>query len=308
MKQRLIFLVGPTAAGKTAVSLSLAKAIGAEIVSCDSMQVYRGMDIISSKPSRADRAKIPHHLVDIVSPRVEFNAARYRLRCLKVIREIGARGKVPLFVGGTGLYVSVLVEGIFKTVKIKPGVRERLSAAAAKMGSAALHARLAKVDPAAAAKIHPNDARRVIRALEVFESTGTPISVLQAKRNGLWDKYDIHIFCLSPERTVLYRRINGRVEAMFRRGLVEEVKKLRRKGMAGTARFAIGIPEVEGYLDGRYGKEEAKALLQRNTRQYAKRQLTWFRKDKRIVWVKSAAQARRKILALCPRQPRRLTS
>lgn len=298
MKPRLIFLVGPTAAGKTSVSLRLAKEIGAEIVSCDSMQVYRGMDIISSKSSAADRKSVRHHCVDIVSPRVEFNASRYRLRAMKAIRDILRRGKVPFFVGGTGLYVSVLVEGIFKTVAVKPAIRERLARMAAKKGSGFLHARLAKVDPAAAAKIHPHDARRTIRALEVFESTGTPISVLQAKRKGLWDAYDIHIFCLCPERETLNRRIDARVEAMFREGVVDEVKKLLRGGMSMTSRCAIGIPEVSGYLEARCGRAQALELMKRATRQYAKRQLTWFRKDKRIVWVKNANEARRKIRAV----------
>lgn len=298
MKPRLIFLVGPTAAGKTSLSLRLAKEIGAEIVSCDSMQVYRGMDIISSKPSAADRKKVRHHCIDIVTPRAEFNASRYRLRAMRAIRDIIGRGKVPLFVGGTGLYVSVLVEGIFKAAAVKPAIRERLTRTAARKGSAFLHVRLTKVDPVAAAKIHPNDARRIIRALEVFESTGTPISMLQAKRKGLWDTYDIQIFCLCPERAALYRRIDARVDKMFREGLVDEVRKLLRGGMSATSRCAIGIPEVSGYLEARFGRDEARESMKLATRQYAKRQLTWFRKDKRIVWVKNAAEARRRIRAV----------
>jgi len=285
MKPRLVFIVGPTAVGKTAVSIILAKKLNAEIISCDSMQVYRGMDIISSKPALADRKKIPHHLLSVVSPQKEHDVSMFRKAALRKIKEILKKRKTPLLVGGTGLYISVLIDGIFETKINDQAVRKKFYSLAKAKGSRYLHARLVKVDPVAAAKIHPNDTKRLARALEVFKSTGKPISELQIKRRGLDDEYEVRIFCLNLERKTLYRRIDCRVDKMFSQGLENEVKRLLGHKLSRTASFAIGIRELKGYFEGGYDLGRARDLIQRNTRHYAKRQLTWFRKDKRIEWL-----------------------
>ncbi len=285
MKPEIIFLVGPTAIGKTAVAVKLAKRINAEIVSCDSMQVYCGMDIITSKPALALREKTAHHLIDITSPEKEYNVARYYKEAGKKVEAIIKKGKPVIFAGGTGLYVSTLVNGIFKDKAQNKGIRSRLYQEAEKYGSLYLYKKLKKVDPHAASKIHPNDTRRIVRALEVFETTGKPISQLQRDRSGLADKYDIKLFCLNMPRDRLYQRIDERVDKMFKQGLAKEVKKLLKLKLSKTASFAIGLRELKGYFEGAYDLEEAKRLIKQNTCNYAKRQLTWFRKDKRIKWI-----------------------
>ncbi|MCX5711324.1 MAG: tRNA (adenosine(37)-N6)-dimethylallyltransferase MiaA [Candidatus Omnitrophica bacterium] len=287
---RVVFIVGPTAIGKSAVATALAKKIDAEIISCDSMQVYKGMRIISSYPDKELLKSVRHHLIADISPSCEFNASKYRSQALRKIKEIIADGKVPILAGGTGLYMSVLIDGIFKTKSADTKIRECLYRQAEKNGSAFLHKRLKKIDPQAAVNIHPNDARRIIRALEIFESTGKPISLLQKERKGLNAEYDIKIFCLNTKRDELYRRIDSRVDKMFKSGLLNEAKKLLKSRLSKTSRTALGIREVKGYLDGAYDLEEAKQLLKLNTRHYAKRQLTWFRKDKRIEWIEVSAK------------------
>lgn len=289
-KDRIIFLVGPTAVGKSKVACALAKKINAEIISCDSMQIYKGMDIITSAPSKALRKKVRHHLIGVVSAVKEYDVSKYRKEALRKINEIMGRGKKPLFAGGTGLYATILIDGIFDFKPKSENLRKRLYKEAAFGGSLSLYKRLEGVDPEAASKIHPNDAKRIIRALEVFESTGRPISSLQKQRQGLGSEYDIKIFCLSMERQMLYDRVNDRVDKMFACGLEQEVEKLLKTKLSKTASCAIGIKELKGYFDGHYNLEEAKRLIKRNTRQYAKRQLTWFRKDKRIEWIDVTAQ------------------
>ena len=284
MKQKIIFLVGPTAVGKTNISLALAKKINAEIISCDSMQIYKGMDIVTSKPSKALRSKVKHHLIDVITPTQEYNVSKFRKEALKKIEEIIKRKRTPLFVGGTGLYMTILIDGIFK-YRPNNKIRAALYKELGKKGKQYLYKRLKKVDPEAAGRIHPNDAKRIVRALEVFKATGKTISFLQKQRKGLRNKYDIEIFCLNMERDILYKRIDQRVEAMFRQGLVAEVKKLFKIKLSKTASCAIGIRELKGYFNGDKELEETKNLIKRNTRLYAKRQLTWFRKDKRIKWI-----------------------
>ncbi|MBU4346566.1 MAG: tRNA (adenosine(37)-N6)-dimethylallyltransferase MiaA [Candidatus Omnitrophica bacterium] len=289
-KSKVIFIVGPTAVGKTEVAINLAKKINAEIISCDSMQVYKGMDILTSKPSPALRKKVAHYLINRVPLGAEYNVARYRQEAAQKIKEIISKGKIPLIVGGTGLYMSILIDGIFKIPSQNKKFRSLLYRQAENLGSAYLYRRLKGLDPEAAARIHPHDRKRIIRALEVFEATGQPISKLQKQRKGLTDKYNIKIFCLNIERQKLYKRIGERIERMFRRGLVGEVKSLLKLRLSQTASCAIGIKELKGYLDGLYGLEEAKRLMFRNTRHYVKRQLSWFRKDKRIKWINVNAQ------------------
>ncbi|MDO8749267.1 MAG: tRNA (adenosine(37)-N6)-dimethylallyltransferase MiaA [Candidatus Omnitrophota bacterium] len=282
---KIIFLTGPTAVGKTELSLKLARKINAEIISLDSMQVYQGIDILSSKPGLKQRREIKHHLIDILSPDKEFDAACYRRLAVKAIKDIYQKGKIPLFVGGTGLYLKVLLEGIFTGAGKDEALRQEFYHEAEILGSEHLHQKLKEVDKESAARIHPHDTKRIIRALEVYKLTGKPISELQKKRKGLLDKYEVIVFGLNKDREVLYKSIDRRVDEMFERGLVNEVKKLLTGNLSLTCKQAIGIREIRDYLEGKHDLEQAKDLLKKNTRNYAKRQLTWFRKDKKIIWL-----------------------
>ncbi len=278
--------MGPTAAGKTALAVKIAKKLNAEIISCDSMQIYKGMEVLSSQPVKAELKSARHHLLSEISPEKEFNVSKYRGLALKKVREIIKKGKLPLFVGGSGLYMSVVIDGIFKVKAEDKKIRAKLYNQAAINGSKFLHDKLSKVDALAGSKIHPNDTKRIVRALEVYEVTGKPISELQATRKGLADKYDIEIWGLDLLREELDCRINKRVDKMFRQGLVKEVKKLLKLKLSKTSRYAIGINEIKEYLAGQLSLAQAKELIKKNTRHYARRQMTWFRKDKRIKWLK----------------------
>ena len=282
---QIIFIVGPTAVGKSDVALTLAQKLKGEIVSCDAMQVYKEISVATSKPSRAMFGKVPHHLVDIQSVEDEFDVARFNEQALKAILAIMKQGKVPIVTGGSGMYMQVLLDGIFPGGGKDPQVRARLEEEAEDKGNEALYAKLKKIDPATALKIHPSDRRRMIRALEVYETTRQPISVAQKSREGLWGKYAIRIFALNRERSELYTRINRRVEEMLDAGLVDEIKKLKKYKLSLTASRIIGVKEIDGYLQGEYDIERAKYLIQLNTRHLAKRQMTWFRKDKRLEWI-----------------------
>lgn len=289
-KQKIYFLVGPTSVGKTEIAIILAKKLNAEIISCDSMQIYKGMDVVTSKPTKAERKIIPHHLIDELPLNKEYDVSKYRKAAVENIEGIFARNKSPLFVGGTGLYVNSLIDGIFEIKAEDQKFRKELYRQAKAKGYVYLYKRLKKVDPPAAAKIHPNDLKRLIRALEVFKVTGKPISELQKLRAGLSKKYKVVMLGLNMERRHLYKRIDERVEEMFVQGLVLEVRKLLRAKISKTACYAIGIKELRGYFNKKYDLERVKYLMQRNTRHYAKRQLTWFRKDKRIKWFKVRAE------------------
>ncbi|MFA4989173.1 MAG: tRNA (adenosine(37)-N6)-dimethylallyltransferase MiaA [Candidatus Omnitrophota bacterium] len=282
--KKVIFLVGPTGVGKTRIAVELAVKINAEIISCDSMQIYKGMDIITGKPQAFLRKKIRHHLIGTVLPKEEYNVSKYRQEALKKIKEIIEKGKTPLFCGGTGLYVSILLDGIFKARAQNLALRKKLYRQLEKYGRNYLYKKLKRLDRQAAKNIHPNDVKRTIRALEVFGATGKPISELQKEREGLSKYYALKIFCLNMERSALYQRIDGRVDKMFRAGLLKEARRLLNKKLSKTSRYAIGLKELAGYFAGRYDLAEAKRLIKRNSRHYAKRQLTWFRKDKRIQW------------------------
>ena len=284
VKPRIIFLVGPTAVGKSETAVCLAKRIKAEIISCDSMQVYKGMDIITSKPPIALRKIVPHHLISTISADKEYNVTRYNKDAVRKIKEILRRGKTPLIAGGTGLYMSILIDGIFKSAQPCKATRNRLYKQAEELGSEYLYKRLNNIDPESASRIHPHDTKRIIRALEVFEATGQTISKLRKQRRGLGQEYDIKVFGLNMPRERLCKRIDERVEKMFSKGLVAEVNRLLKLKLSKTAAYAIGIKEAKGCLDGLCDLEEAKRLVKRNTRLYAKRQLVWFRKDKRISW------------------------
>jgi len=285
IKKRIIFIVGPTGVGKSEIAVQLAKRINAEIISCDSMQIYKKINIISQKPSWVTRKAVKHHLLDIISPREEYNVADYQKQALLKIKDILRKRKVPLFVGGTGFYTSVLLDGIFEDGTKSNKTRERLYRQAEKYGKKKLYARLIKVDPEAASRIHPNDLRRLVRALEVYETAKIPISELQKKRKGIAEDFDVRIICLNRDRGELYKRIDLRVDRMFRQGLVAEVKRLLRLKLSRSASAAIGIKEIKGFLNGQYDLAEARRLIKRNSRHYAKRQLTWFRRDKRVKWI-----------------------
>ncbi|RUS45878.1 tRNA (adenosine(37)-N6)-dimethylallyltransferase MiaA [Cohnella sp. AR92] len=286
----LLVLVGPTAVGKTALSLQLAKALGAEIISGDSMQVYRGMDIGTAKLPLEEREGIPHHLIDICEPSETFSAADFQARCTDAIRDIHSRGKLPMIVGGTGLYVEAVCYGYqFQDYGSDETFRKRMSDYAREFGAEALHARLAAVDPETAGRLHPNDERRVIRALEVYETTGKPLSELQSQSRGDAKRspYKLCLIGLTMDRDRLYERINERVDLMLEQGLVDEVKGLMDKGvpLSSAALQALGYKEIVPYLTGELDYDSAVALLKRDTRHFAKRQLSWFRHMRELEWV-----------------------
>jgi len=284
-KKKIIFILGPTAIGKSAIAVYLARKIEAEVISCDSMQIYKGMNIITAKPSRVLTSKIRHHLIGLVPLGKDYDVSSFRRDVLKKVKVIISKGKIPLIVGGTGLYAAILINGIFEQKAGDNAIRDRLYELAKDKGNLYIYNQLKKKDPEAAGKIHPNDTRRIVRALEVFRVTGKPISLLQKNRRGLKEEYDVRVFCINMPRDKLYKRIDARVERMFRQGLISEVRRLLKKPLSRTASFAIGLKEIGGYLKGDCTKEEAKGMVKTNTRRYAKRQLTWFRKDKNTVWV-----------------------
>jgi len=277
--RRCWVLAGPTASGKSAVGLELATRLGAEILSLDSMAVYCDMDVGTAKPSAADREIVPHHLIDLIAPNESFSVSDYLKIAERVVRDVLSHGRVPLFVGGTGLYLRSLLRGVFEGPGASSSVRERLERDAKTLGSAALHDRLRRVDPARAAKVHPNDLRRVVRALEVIEVGGRPMSELQLHPPLPEDERPRHVYWLSPPREWLYRRIDARVDRMIAAGLVEETRRtIEQYGTLGpTALQAIGYREVVEHLEGQRSLDETVELIKRHTRQFAKRQHTWFR-------------------------------
>ncbi len=284
MKNRVIFIVGPTATGKSRIAIELAKEVGGEIISSDSMQVYKFMSILTQAPSEKDLSEIPHHLIAEISPEKEYSAAEFSKRAAKLIKNIAKKGKTPIIVGGTGLYVKALIDGLFPSPKKNLDLRKNLESEAGKYGSASLYDKLKEIDPTSSHNIHPNDTRRIIRALEIYYSTGIPVSVHKKNTKGIKDFYEIVELGLNIPRQVIYKKINARVEKMFNDDVVKEVKSLLKCHLSITANSAIGIKEIKGYLDGEYSSLEAKELIKKNTRNYAKRQLTWFRRDKRIKW------------------------
>ncbi len=286
MKYQVIFLVGPTAIGKTQVSFYLAQKINAEIISCDSMQVYKEINILNAKPPLEYIEKIPHHLIGIVSVREEFNVAKfYKLACGK-IEDILKRGKIPLCVGGSGLYIDILLHGIFPFPDKDQNLRKMLFERALREGRESLHEELKRVDPLSAQKIHPNDLKRIIRALEVYILTGSPLSEIKSQRKGLLNFYKIRMFGLITNREKIYNRIEERVEEMFEKGAIEEAERVFKIGPSSTCMQLIGLKEIKEYLDKKITLEEAKILVKKNTKKFAKRQLTWFKKEKRISWIR----------------------
>jgi len=282
---RIVFIVGPTASGKTGISIRLARRLNAEIISCDSMQVYRGMDILSQKPAAHRLKAVPHHMLSIISPVREFNVADYKKGAEAAIRKIHRKGKQALIVGGSGLYAKALIDGLFPSGAGDAKLRKRLQGLASKYGKMYLYKRLKRKDPEAAKSIHPNNVRRVIRALEICQTSGVSFSHMKGETRGLSSEHDIVIVGIRRGRSELYDRINRRVDEMFEGGLMDEVRALQKRSISRTARSALGYKEISGCIKGEYAEGEARVLLKRNTRRFAKRQLTWFRKDKRIIWV-----------------------
>jgi tRNA dimethylallyltransferase len=281
------FLTGPTAAGKSAVAIELARSLDGEILSLDSMAVYRGLDIGTAKPSPAERQAVPHHLIDLVAPTEDFSIAQYVDAAQEAVQQIFNRRRQPLFVGGSPLYLKAILRGLFDGPPADWEFRSELEEIALQEGSAALHARLAIVDPAAAARLHPNDTRRLIRALEVYHRTGQPISSLQTQFAAAHDAGACRVFVLDWPRGELHRRVNARVDAMFAAGWLEEVRRFAASGrtLSRTASQAVGYREILEHLAGHRALAETADLIKQRTRQFAKRQLTWLRSLPECRWI-----------------------
>ena len=284
----LIVIAGPTAVGKTAASVRLAEWIGGEIVSADSMQVYRGMDIGSAKASLAERRGIPHHLLDIVDPSENFSVARYQKYANEALQDIQSRGRIPILVGGTGFYIQAVLYGIdFTEEDNDPLYRAYLYRIAEEEGPDALYRMLMETDPESARSIPSHNVKRVARALEFYHDTGLRMSEHNARQRMKESPFDYRYFVLYTERSRLYERIGVRVDEMLEKGLLSEVKGLRERGMTEdmTSMHAIGYRQLFAYLDGRNSYDEAVENIKRETRRYAKRQLTWFRREKNARFV-----------------------
>lgn len=292
MKPIIAAVVGPTASGKTTAAIALCQALGGEVVSMDSMQVYQGMDIGTAKPDVVERAGVPHHLMDVVAPGTPFSVTEYRDLADAAIADILARGRLPVLCGGTGFYLNALTQEMdFAEASADVTFRAELEQiAAAEAGKQKLHARLAEIDPQAAERLHANDTRRVIRALEIYHTTGQPMSAHAINLSGTARRYTPVIVGVNYPREQLYARINQRVEQMVRQGLLDEAKALRKQGIAeeSQAMQAIGYKELWPVLRGDQPLAEAVFAIQQNTRRYAKRQLTWFTHDHRVTWFNHA--------------------
>lgn len=287
-KKPLIILTGPTAVGKTALSVKLAKVINGSIISADSMQVYRGMDIGSAKVTKEEMGGIKHYLIDVLEPDEEFHVVRFQQMAKEAMAEIYQEGKIPILTGGTGFYIqSVLYDIDFTSQQEDIAYRERLEQLAKEQGNEALHAMLQEVDSVSAEKIHANNVKRVIRALEFYEKTGMPISEHNEKEAAKESPYTFCYFVLNDDRQRLYDRIELRIDQMLEQGLVDEVRKLKEKGYHKemVSMQGLGYKEILAWLDGEISYEEAVYILKRDTRHFAKRQLTWFRREKDVIWI-----------------------
>ncbi|HJC11702.1 MAG TPA: tRNA (adenosine(37)-N6)-dimethylallyltransferase MiaA [Candidatus Blautia merdigallinarum] len=289
MKKPLIVLTGPTAVGKTSLSIALARAVEGEIISADSMQVYKHMDIGSAKIKKEEMEGIPHYLIDVLEPDEEFHVVRFQEMAKEAMKEIYSKGKIPILTGGTGFYIQAVVKDIdFSQDTEKSSVRERLENLAQEKGGEYLHELLAQRDPESAEKIHPNNIKRVIRALEYYELTGEKISLHNEREGEKVSPYNTAYFVLSDHRERLYEKIDRRVDQMLDEGLVEEIRRLAQMGYTRdmVSMQGLGYKEILAYLEGEYSLEEAVYVLKRDTRHFAKRQLTWFRREKDVIWVK----------------------
>ncbi|MCD8324740.1 MAG: tRNA (adenosine(37)-N6)-dimethylallyltransferase MiaA [Clostridiales bacterium] len=290
-KKPLVILTGPTAVGKTDLSIALAKAIGGAVISADSMQVYRGMDIGSAKITAAEMGGVPHYLIDVLDPDEEFHVVRFQEMARQALAQIYAAGQIPIVVGGTGFYIQALLYDIdFTEQDGDPAFREELECIADQEGAHALHERLRRVDPASAEAIHENNVKRVIRALEFYEKSGEPISAHNERERKKESPYNFCYFVLNDGRGKVYERIDRRVDRMLADGLIDEVKALCAKGYhrGMVSMQGLGYKEIMAWLDGEIPYEEAVRVLKRDTRHFAKRQLTWFRREKDVIWIEKS--------------------
>lgn len=288
MKEKLFVLTGPTAVGKTSLSIALAKKLGGEIISADSMQIYKYMDIGTAKVKAEEMEDVPHHLIDIVYPDEEFTVSDYQKQATKLIKELNQKGRLPIIVGGTGLYINSLVYELqFAKVPPNEELRQRYEELANTYGNEYLHEKLSRIDEESSQRIHVADRKRIIRALEIYEETGKTMTEYNKNFRKETNKYDLAMVCLNMDRAQLYERINKRVDLMLNDGLVEEVKVILKMGYdkESVALQGIGYKEIIMYLDGQISLDRAVELIKQGSRNYAKRQLTWFRRDKRIHWV-----------------------
>ncbi len=287
-KQKLIVLTGPTAVGKSKLSIALAKTIGGEIISADSMQVYKYMNIGTDKISPEKMDGVPHHLIDFLEPSEDFNVFEFQKLVKESIEDIASRGHVPIIVGGTGFYIQAVLYDIdFTETEEDDSYRKELERRALTEGVHVLHEELRAVDPESAEAIHENNSKRVIRALEYYKKTGRPISQHNKEQRERTSPYDFKYFVLTDDREVLYSRIDKRVDLMIEEGLEAEVKELSKLGIPRTATSmqGLGYREMFGYLDGEYDLDRAIYLIKRNTRHFAKRQLTWFKREEDVIWI-----------------------
>lgn len=303
MKKPLVILTGPTAVGKTELSLNLAKAIGGEIISADSMQVYKEMNIGTAKIMPEEMQGIPHYLVDEISPDEEFHVVKFKEYANRYMEEIYAKGKIPIIVGGTGFYIQAVLKDVsFDENEEDKEYRKKLQIFAKEHGTKALHDKLMEVDPESGNAIHENNVKRVIRALEFYHLTGKKISEHNEEEREKESPYNFAYFVLTDERSVLYDRIDKRVDLMMEQGLLEEVTALKEKGYSRdlVSMQGLGYKEILAYLAGEISLEEAVYILKRDTRHFAKRQLTWFRREKDVIWVdKSLFSDKEEILSFC---------
>lgn len=286
-KKPLVILTGPTAVGKTALSIRLAKAIGGEIISADSMQVYRYMDIGTAKIKPEETEGIPHHLIDVLNPTEDFNVTAFQTMAKQAIHAIYSRGRIPIVTGGTGFYIQSLLYDIsFEETEVS-SYREKLTAYYETYGAHVLHEELKKVDPVSYEEIHENNVKRVIRALEFYHDTGYPISEHNKTQRQKESPYNFEYFVLNDDREVLYKRIEERIDTMIEQGLIEEVQMLLDYGCEPdmVSMQGLGYKEIISYLNEECSLEEAVYTLKRDTRHFAKRQLTWFRREKEVTWI-----------------------
>ena len=286
-KTPLLIVAGPTATGKSDSAVELALRMNGEVISADSMQVYRGMDIGSAKVTVGEMRGVPHHLIDCADPSENWNVVRFQKEARRAVQDIASRGRLPMLCGGTGFYIQALLYDIdFTQMEENTPLRDRLSALAAEKGPEAVHALLLEKDPASAAAIHPNNLKRVIRAIEFMEESGGSIAAHNSQQRERESAYRSVFFVLTMDRARLYERIDRRVDIMMERGLVDEVAGLRAMGIQrdSTSMQGIGYKQIYGYLDGEYDLEEAVRLIKRDTRHFAKRQLTWFKREKDVIW------------------------
>lgn len=277
---RLLVLAGPTASGKTRVALALAEQFPIEVISADSVQVYRGFDIGSAKPTAAEREQLPHHMVDIIAPEDAIDAGEFERRASAAIAEVRERGKIPVVVGGTGLWLRALLRGLVSLPPVDQALRAGLEAESAAVGAPALHARLARVDPKVAAAVHPNDQLRIVRALEIYEQTGRPLGELQAEHALGGKRYVSLMIALAPAAEDLTRSIEERLEVMLQAGFVDEVRALRERHADDARAFgSVGYKEVVAHLRDGVSLDETRRLIRKSTRTYARRQRTWFGSD-----------------------------